>query len=291
VETLGHDTVAIPKSLPGERFAPMSMPIVHHVWQKSQTQGSARTLLLTLAIHANDCCGVAWVSDTTLRHAVNVSRQRIHELKNAVKATGELIIVERPGYTNLYFVAWQGQPVGGQGAYRAAPGSTHEPGCPLRRGMPVTKGGVSGASDTQGSGGSDTPCQAGLTQTTRDNDTENEGRSLSPGNGPDGPPTRTLPPDRLERLGLTRNSAAWLAYVSLSQEETADDQGASRMAKFKDGDQVKVIDAPTDKHHLVGKIGTVRPPQGFDYDQDLVFVSFDEGVRDGFTEHQLEKVD
>jgi hypothetical protein len=268
----------------------MSIPIVQHVWQKSQTQGSARTLLLTLAIHANDCCGVAWVSDTTLRHEVNVSRQRIHELKNAVKAAGELIIIERPGYTNLYFVAWQGQQVGGQGSYCAAAGSTHEPGCPLRRGMPV-KEEVSGASDTQGSGGSDTSCQAGLTQKTSDNEIENEGCSLLPGNGPDGPPAHTLPPERLECLGLTRNSAAWLAYVSLSQEETADHQGESRMMKFKDGDKVKVIDAPEDKQHLVGKIGTVRPPQGFDYDQDLVFVSFDEGVRDGFAEHQLEKVD
>jgi hypothetical protein len=215
----------------------MSMPIVHHVLGKSQTQGSARTLLLTLAIHANDCCGVAWVSDTTLRHEVNVSRQRIHELKNAVKATGELTIVERPGYTNLYFIAWQGQPVGGQRSYRAAPGSTHEPGCPLRRGMPVTKG--------EGSGGSDTPCQASLTQKTRDNDIENEGRSLSPGNGPDGPPARTLPPDRLERLGLTPNSAAWKAYILLTQEEPTHHRGASRMTKFQNGDHVKVIDAPT----------------------------------------------
>ena len=63
------------------------------------------------------------------------------------------------------------------------------------------------------------------------------------------------------------------------------------MTKFKDGDKVKVIDAPEDKHHLVGKIGRVRPPQGFDYDQDLVFVSFDGGIRDGFAEHQLEKVE
>jgi hypothetical protein len=85
--------------------APMSMAIVQHVWQKSQSQGSARTLLLTLAIHANDCCGVAWVSDTTLRHEVNISRQRIHELKNQLEDMGELVIRERPGYTNLYFVA------------------------------------------------------------------------------------------------------------------------------------------------------------------------------------------
>jgi hypothetical protein len=78
------------------------MDIVPHVWQKSQTRGSARTLLLTLAIHANDCCGVAWASDTTLHHEVNVSRQRIHELKNALEDAGELVTVERPGFTNLY---------------------------------------------------------------------------------------------------------------------------------------------------------------------------------------------
>jgi hypothetical protein len=193
----------------------MSMSIVHHVLGKSQTQGSARTLLLTLAIHANDCCGVAWVSDTTLRHEVNVSRQRIHELKNIVEATGELIIVERPGYTNLYFVAWQGHPVGGQGSYRAAPGSTHEPGCPLRRRVPVTKGEVSGESDTQGSGGSDTPCQEALTQKTRDNDTENEAKpvSLSFEDGPRGPEeSETLPPERHppRRIRLTPGSKAYL---------------------------------------------------------------------------------
>jgi hypothetical protein len=154
------------------------------------------------------------VSDTTLRHEVNVSRQRIHELKNAVKAAGELIIVERPGYTSLYFVAWQGQPVGGQGSYRAAPRSTHEPGCPLRRGMPVKEGEVSGASDTQGSGGSNTPCQAGLTQKTRDNDTENEAGSLSLGNGPTGQEDQvSLTPIELKRLGLTPGSVVWRALV------------------------------------------------------------------------------
>ena len=75
----------------------MSMSIVHHVREKSQAKGSARTLLLNLAIYANDCCGVAWPADATLYHDVNVSRQRIHELKNALERTGELVIVERPG--------------------------------------------------------------------------------------------------------------------------------------------------------------------------------------------------
>lgn len=93
----------------------MSMAIVHHVRQKSQAKGSARTLLFNLALYANDCCGVAWPSNATLFHDVNVSRQRIHELKNALKAAGELVIVEGPGTTNLYFVAWQGRPLGPHG--------------------------------------------------------------------------------------------------------------------------------------------------------------------------------
>ena len=106
----------------------MSMPIVHHVREKSQAKGSARTLLLDLAIYANDCCGVAWPADATLYHDVNVSRQRIHELKNALERTGELVIVERPGSTNLYWVAWQGQPLGG--TFRDT--GQHDPRCPLR---------------------------------------------------------------------------------------------------------------------------------------------------------------
>jgi hypothetical protein len=106
----------------------MSLSIVHHVREKSQSKGSARTLLLNLAIYANDCCGVAWPSDATLYHDVNVSRQRIHELKNALEAMGELVIVERPGTTNLYCVAWQGKPLGGT----SRDTGHHDPCCPLR---------------------------------------------------------------------------------------------------------------------------------------------------------------
>ena len=203
----------------------MSMPIVQHVWQKSRSKGSARTLLLSLAIHSNACCGVSWPSDTTLRHEVNVSRQRIHELKNLLEDAGELVIIERPGYTNLYFVAWQGQPVGGQGEYRAAPGSTHEPGCPLRRGMPTQHKEVSGGSDTHPSEISDTPCQGDLIQKTNENDLKNKPVSLSEENGPSGPsetPPQPLSPARLQRLGLSPGSAAWDAYASLSVPYSGD---------------------------------------------------------------------
>jgi hypothetical protein len=110
----------------------MSMPIVHHVLAKSQTRSSARTLLVALGLHANDCCGVAWPADTTLRGEVNVSRQRIHELKNTLEDEGELVIVERPGTTNLYFVATHSQLLGPQGEYQTAKRGQHQPGCPLR---------------------------------------------------------------------------------------------------------------------------------------------------------------
>jgi hypothetical protein len=181
----------------------MSMNIVHHVREKSQAKGSARTLLLNLAIYANDCCGVAWPADATLYHDINVSRQRIHELKNALKRTGELVIVERPGSTNLYLVAWQGQPLGG--ASRDT--GQHDPRCPVRhphlaasgaslegddclthdRGegseisdsledyAPEADGRVSDPPDPQGSEISDGGDQNVLTQKTRENHDQNTG--------------------------------------------------------------------------------------------------------------------
>jgi HNH endonuclease len=51
-------------------------------------------------------------------------------VKNALEATGELVIVERPGATNLYFVAWKGVPLGPQGEYTDHRQGQHEPSCP-----------------------------------------------------------------------------------------------------------------------------------------------------------------
>jgi len=179
----------------------MSIPIVHHVREKSQAKGSARTLLLNLAIYANDCCGVAWPADATLYHDINVSRQRIHEVKNALERTGELVIVERPGATNLYFVAWQGQPLGGT----SRDTWEHDPRCPVRHphlaasGAPVegddcpthdggegsecsdpredhapeAGGGASDPPDPQGSEISDGGGQTSLTHKTKGNDHQN----------------------------------------------------------------------------------------------------------------------
>jgi hypothetical protein len=181
----------------------MSMSIVHHVREKSQAKGSARTLLLNLAIYANDCCGVAWPADATLYHDVNVSRQRIHEVKNALERTGELVILERPGATNLYWVAWQGQPLGGTSRdtgqhdprcplrhpHLAASGASLEAdGCPTHDGgeeselsdpredyAPEAGGGVSDPPDPQGSDFPDGGGQTFLTQKTRENQYQNTG--------------------------------------------------------------------------------------------------------------------
>jgi hypothetical protein len=181
----------------------MSISSVHHVREKSQSKGSARTLLLNLAIYANDCCGVAWPADATLYHDINVSRQRIHEVKNALERAGELVIVERPGATNLYFVAWQGQPLGGT----SRDTGQHDPRCPLRHPhlaasgaalgadhhptldagegseisdplddyAPEAAGGVSDLPDPQGSEISDGGGQKSLTQKTRENQYQNTG--------------------------------------------------------------------------------------------------------------------
>jgi hypothetical protein len=128
----------------------MSMAMVAHVREKSNSRNSSRTLLLNLAIYSNDCCGVAWPADATLRHDTNVSHQRIHELKHRLKDAGELVIVERPGYTNLYFVAWQGKPLGGTFPETGH----HDPYCPLRH-APAPEG-------REGSEKSDTPVEEGV---------------------------------------------------------------------------------------------------------------------------------
>jgi hypothetical protein len=223
----------------------MSMDIVSHVWQKSQSHGSARTLLLTVAIHANDCCGVAWASDLTLRLEVNVSRQRVHELKNTLEDAGELVIVERPGTTNLYFVAAHGQPLGPQGEHQTTKRGQHTPGCPLRDpalrrlcARPLTSKiddepaevsefpesrvphapdadkGVSENSNPRVPENSDGGCQSSLTQKTTEKKKRKQGAplapfSLSPRDGADAPERSSISPEIMLKLGLRYGIDEW----------------------------------------------------------------------------------
>lgn len=63
------------------------------------------------------------------------------------------------------------------------------------------------------------------------------------------------------------------------------------MRKFQGGDEVKIVDAPENGKHLIGKTGIVKPPQAHVYDDDDVIVWIDGGERGYFKERQLERVD
>jgi hypothetical protein len=105
----------------------MSMSIVDHVCDKSQTQSSARTLLLILAIHANDCCGLAWPAIETLRRKVNVSERQLHYDVKTLRRMGAIQVISGAGPygTNLYRVYAPGIEPG-------APDVAHVNGCRWR---------------------------------------------------------------------------------------------------------------------------------------------------------------
>jgi hypothetical protein len=105
----------------------MSMPIVDHVCDKSQTQSSARTLLVILALHANDCCGLAWPAIETLRRKVNVSERQLHYDVKILRKVGAIQVVPGAGPhgTNLYRVVAPGIEPG-------APDIAHVKGCRWR---------------------------------------------------------------------------------------------------------------------------------------------------------------
>jgi hypothetical protein len=70
----------------------MSMAILAHVRSKSQTKGSARNILFNLAVHANECCGLAWPAISTEAHEVNITRRNLHYQHVALVEAGELVI-------------------------------------------------------------------------------------------------------------------------------------------------------------------------------------------------------
>jgi len=113
----------------------MSMGILAHVRSKSQTKGSARNILFNLAVHANECCGLAWPSISTEAHEVNITRRNLHYQHVALVEAGELVIHlgEGPYGTNLYQLAWEGVPLGAP-SHEAVADLPHEKGCPYGQG-------------------------------------------------------------------------------------------------------------------------------------------------------------
>jgi hypothetical protein len=73
------------------------------VVRRSQQVGSARLVLLTIAVHINPS-GIAWPSFATLAVETKLSRRHVIRLVKRLEASGELEVTRRPGYSNLYRV-------------------------------------------------------------------------------------------------------------------------------------------------------------------------------------------
>jgi hypothetical protein len=73
------------------------------VVRRSQQVGSARLVLLTIAVHVNPS-GIAWPSFATLAVETKLSRRHVIRLVKRLEASGELDVERRPGRTNVYRV-------------------------------------------------------------------------------------------------------------------------------------------------------------------------------------------
>jgi hypothetical protein len=73
------------------------------VVRRSQQVGSARLVLLTIAVHINPS-GIAWPSFHTLAAETKLSRRHVIRLVKRLEGSGELEVTRRPGYSNLYRV-------------------------------------------------------------------------------------------------------------------------------------------------------------------------------------------
>jgi hypothetical protein len=73
------------------------------VLRRSQHVGSARLVLLAIAVHVNPS-GIAWPSFHTLAAETKLSRRHVIRLVKRLEASGELEVTRRPGHSNLYRV-------------------------------------------------------------------------------------------------------------------------------------------------------------------------------------------
>jgi hypothetical protein len=73
------------------------------VLRHSQAVGSARLVLLAIAVHVNPS-GIAWPSFATLAVETKLSRRHVIRLVKRLEASGELDVERRPGRTNVYRV-------------------------------------------------------------------------------------------------------------------------------------------------------------------------------------------
>jgi hypothetical protein len=73
------------------------------VLRRSQHVGSARLVLLAIAVHINPS-GIAWPSYHTLAAETKLSRRHVIRLVKRLEVSGELEVTRRPGWTNVYRV-------------------------------------------------------------------------------------------------------------------------------------------------------------------------------------------
>jgi Helix-turn-helix domain len=74
------------------------------VLRRSQCVGSARLVLLAIAVHVNPQSEVAWPSVPTLARETRLSERHVYRLIQKLEAAGELEVRRRPGLVNHYRV-------------------------------------------------------------------------------------------------------------------------------------------------------------------------------------------
>jgi predicted transcriptional regulator len=107
----------------------MSIEVMRYVWNRSQSKGNARLMLLAIADIANDS-GDAFPGVDRLAKKCNLSRRRAQEVIRELERNGDLQVFENvgtktaSGWTNLYRVRMEGV---AQPDVRTQTGATAQP--------------------------------------------------------------------------------------------------------------------------------------------------------------------
>ena len=82
----------------------MSMNQCILVCRISQAEGSARLVLLTIAVHINPASNTAWPSLATIARETKLSTRQVIRIVKKLEASGELLVLRRVGCVNVYRV-------------------------------------------------------------------------------------------------------------------------------------------------------------------------------------------
>lgn len=90
----------------------MSVQILNHVWKHSQQKGNALLTLIAIADQANDD-GDCWPGVSKLSNKVRLTERGLQKVIRALEKSGELIVKQRPGQSNIYHIPITGGVNGG----------------------------------------------------------------------------------------------------------------------------------------------------------------------------------